>query len=330
MKNKLLILIFILCTNSVFASEIELTQEEREYLKKKTEIKMCVDPNWMPLEKIDKDGKYIGILSEYIKLFSSRLDVKFSLQKTTTYAQSRKYLKSGRCDIIVADVATKLVKEQFLVTKPYFIMPRAFAINSDTKGVQNFSQIALEGKIGVLLNAPAESILKNIYTDIEIVAFSDMPKGLNAVATKQIIAYVGAMSPMAYSIQNNGLLNVNIGGTVNKDKLSVLINKNSPQLVSILDKAIDNLSENDKIEILNKWVKVTYKKSVDYTLVWQITIVFVLLSLVGLFFTFLLRKKNKKLKQIQEQSTYIYGTAVKIDRDGRDAQQYCTSVEAAS
>ncbi len=89
MKNNLLILIFILCANSLFASELELTQQEKEYLKNKTEIKMCVDPNWMPLEKIDKNGKYIGILSEYIKLFSARLDVKFFSNTFVNFSGSR-------------------------------------------------------------------------------------------------------------------------------------------------------------------------------------------------------------------------------------------------
>ncbi len=285
--------------------QTKLTDLEKKYLKEKKEIKMCVDPNWMPLEKIDKEGKYIGILSDYAKLFSSRLNVPFSLQKTDTYSQSRAYLKSGKCDIIVADAATKEVKAQFLTTKPYFTLPRAFAIHSDTKGVQDFSQIVHEGKIGVLRDTPAVSVLKSTYPDIEIVIFDDMEKGLNAVESKQIIAYVGAMSPMTYTIRNNRLLNVSIGGTINKDKLSVLINKREPQLVPILNKAIDNLSENDKVEILNKWVKVSYRKGIDYTLVWQISLFFTVILLLSLFFILLLRRSNQKLKQAQAQNVEL-------------------------
>lgn len=43
-----------------------------------------------------------------------------------------------------------------------------------------------------------------------------------------------------------------------------------------------------------------YLKS--FLLIWQIKIVFVLLSLIGLYFTFLLRRNNKKSKQTEQQN----------------------------
>ena len=39
-------------------SFIELTFEEKEYLKNKKELKICVNPNWLPLEKTE-NGKHI-------------------------------------------------------------------------------------------------------------------------------------------------------------------------------------------------------------------------------------------------------------------------------
>ncbi len=274
---------------------INLSKVEKEYLENKKEIKMCVDPNWMPLEKIDENGNYMGILSEYIKLFSSKTDIKFMLEKTKSYKQSREYLESNRCDIIVGDVAVNYDRDLFLTTKPYFTTPRAFAIHSDTKGVQSFSQIALDGKIGVLVDSPAEAIIKEIYKDIEIVSFKSTAKGLIAVAKKQIIAYIEPITSIAYNIQNQGLLNVHIGGIFKSDiKLSVVINKNEQPLLSILNKTISTISETDKINILNKWVKVTYKKSVDYTLVWQIVILFLIVVIIGILFVIVLKKKVKE------------------------------------
>lgn len=280
----------------------KLTPKERAYLQSKTEIKMCVDPDWMPIEEIDENGKHIGILSDYVALFSSRLHVRVSLQKTNTYLQSKAYLDSGKCDIIVGDVLTPSNKEQFLFTKPYFTMQRAFVVHTDTKGIQDFSQIAYEGEIGVLVNTPAVEILKELYPNIKLVAFDTMEKGLNAVANKQIIAYVGAMSTLAYSIRTNNILHVSIGGIINKDKVSILVNKNLAPLVPILNKAINTLSENDKIEILNRWVKVSYQKGVDYTLVWQISIVFIIIALISLFFILLLKQSNKKLQKSQAKN----------------------------
>lgn len=49
MKKVLFLLIFIFL-GSIFSNEIELNEEEKEYLNKKKVIKMCVDPDWFPLK----------------------------------------------------------------------------------------------------------------------------------------------------------------------------------------------------------------------------------------------------------------------------------------
>ncbi len=67
MKNRLLVLIFILCTNSLFASEIELTQKEQEYLNNNP-VTYAGDPNWLPFEAFDKNGNYTGIIAEHIEI----------------------------------------------------------------------------------------------------------------------------------------------------------------------------------------------------------------------------------------------------------------------
>ena len=46
------------------------TDEERAYIRDKKEIRMCIDPNWMPFEAFDKGGKHIGMTADFFKIFS--------------------------------------------------------------------------------------------------------------------------------------------------------------------------------------------------------------------------------------------------------------------
>jgi len=297
--SSIIVILTLFISTSSFADlgPISFTEEESGYIKTKNTVKVCVDPDWMPFEKVNKDGDYIGIASEYIKLFSSKMDIDFVLTRTNTYPQSKEYLKSGRCDIIASDVATDLVKKSFLTTNPYLIMPRAFAIHADTKGFQDFSQLALNGKIAVVTTTPAESILKNIYPSIEIISFESPSEALKSVATKQVLAFVGAMPSISYDIQKNGLSDVYIGGALKSEvKLSVLVNKNQPQLVPILNKVIEAISEQKKLEILSKWVKVTYSKKADYMLLLKGMSIAVLIILILIFHY---QKQRKLKKQIR-------------------------------
>ena len=50
-----------------------LTKVQKNYLKNKKVIKMCVDPDWMPFEKIE-NGKHVGLVSDYMQYISSKID----------------------------------------------------------------------------------------------------------------------------------------------------------------------------------------------------------------------------------------------------------------
>ena len=45
----------------------ELSMQERAYLRNLKSIRMCVDPEWMPFEKIE-NRRHIGIAADYIAL----------------------------------------------------------------------------------------------------------------------------------------------------------------------------------------------------------------------------------------------------------------------
>ena len=277
-----------------------LSEEENAYLQKKKEIKICVDPTWRPFEYVNKQGVYEGILADFAYLFSAKLHIPFVLQKTDNYSQSRDYLREGKCDLIVGDKVTPKVLQSFLVTKPYFTTPRAFATHSDALLVHDFSQIAYSGKIGVLRDSPAETELPKMYPGIEIVSVQNGLEGLKKVAAREFVAFVNILPVLVYNIQHEGLSNVKISGVFDTAvDLSMLINKNEPQLVSILNKTIDRVTLKERQQILNKWVQVKYEKGVDYTLFYQMAIAFLILLLFVLQRFYHVHKTNKKLQIIQ-------------------------------
>jgi polar amino acid transport system substrate-binding protein len=124
-------LLFFSIVTLVF-SDVTLTKEEKLWLKKNKQINLCVDPDWMPFEKIDTDGNYIGIVADYQKLIFHKLGITFKVVATQNYSQSKEFLKNGNCDVISADVPTQENKKDFLLTQVYYVIPRAFATHVDT------------------------------------------------------------------------------------------------------------------------------------------------------------------------------------------------------
>ncbi len=331
--NKRIATLFILYffTLTLYAKyNIKLNSNEKTYLEKNRIITMCVDPNWMPFEKITPNGRYTGIIAEYINIFSKRLNTNFHLIKTDTYNQSRENLSKGTCDIITADAATDNVKKQYLTTKPYFISPRAFVVHKNHRFVSDFKDISNK-KIGVLLNSPAQTILPEIYPNINIFPFDSTDEGLLKVSSKEIDAFVSILGALSYSIQQQNITNVKIGGaTVSAIKLSILINKDKPQLVNILNKAIDTLEPEDRRIIQNKWIPINYENKLDYRLVWQVAIVLLIILGVILYKNRTIKKMNNKLESLNmEMSNFIEIIDNNILTSSTDLDGNITSVSKA-
>ncbi len=68
------------------------SREEKNYLENKTAINMCVDPDWMPYEKIE-NHKHVGIVADYMKGFQEKIGVPLKLVETKNWSQSLEYVK---------------------------------------------------------------------------------------------------------------------------------------------------------------------------------------------------------------------------------------------
>lgn len=56
------------------SNKFYLTPIEQEYLKKKKVINMCVDPDWMPFEKIE-NGQHIGMAADYFNIIKEKTNL---------------------------------------------------------------------------------------------------------------------------------------------------------------------------------------------------------------------------------------------------------------
>ncbi len=301
--------------SKIFVTPDMLSEEEKEYLLQKHEIKMCVDPDWMPFEHVNRMGKYEGILADYTDLFSKKLGIPFVLQKTENYRQSREYLNTGKCDIIVGEQATENVKKLYFTTKPYFETPRAFVTGTDALLVHDFSQIAWSGKIGVLPDSPAEVLLPQTYPNIRLVTVQNTDKGLQRVASGELVAFVNILPALVYSIQKQGLTNVKISGTLPSSvKLSMLVNRAHPELVSILNRVIDTLTKCEQHKILNKWVQVKYEKVADNRHIKEILLLVLVILIMLAARYYHMRKLNARLEAQHRRMTRRMEEALEKNR----------------
>ncbi len=265
-KFRFIILINILFINILFATDIKFTIQEQEYLKNKKEIKMCVDPNWMPFEKIE-NGKHIGLASDYIKIAEKSIHIPINLVQTSSWDDSIVKTKNRECDIYSLVSKTPNREKYMDFSIPYLETPIVIATKKIDIFIDNINSIKHK-KLGIVKGYSIIELYKKKYPDINIVEVASINDGLNRVEKGELFGYIDNSIVITKQIQKNhiGLLQIS-GKFDTKLKFSVATRNDEKHLVAIFNKVIQNIDEKTKINILNSWVGINQnnKKQLQLT-----------------------------------------------------------------
>ena len=273
--------------------KLQLTEAEEAYLLHKKVITMCVDPDWMPFEKIDKHQHY-GLAAEYMQLIEKKIHMPISLVETTTWSESLERARSRECDIL-SMVAKADEKAQYMdFTSPYITTPLVMATQHDQLFIDDLNSY-MDRKWGVVKGYSVIAMLQKRYPEIKIVEVDSVNDGLKRVENGTLFGYIDNSITISHAIQKDFFGSIAITGRLDdKVSFSIATRNDEKILHAILEKAILSIDLSVRQQLFNKWVNINHVAKTDYLLVWQVLFVTFLIILIIFYRYVLLRKEVKK------------------------------------
>jgi len=289
----------ILCANS-FSADVSLSIEEKNYLASKKIINMCIDPDWMPLEKIDH-GKHVGLSADFMQQISQKLKIPFKLIETKTWAESLDKIKNKECDILALTEKTPLRQKYLNFTTAYLTLPLVVATKIGEPFSDSFDSI-MDEKLGIVKNYSQNELLKNKYPDIRLIEFDSMKEGLDHVNQEKIYGFLDNAMVLNHAIQTVHMMeNITISGQFKeKNYLSIGSRNDEPLLNDILEKTLSSLDESTKNAFISKWSSIRYETNTDYTLLVQMLFLGLVILSIFIYWNLLLKEEIKK-KEIAQK-----------------------------
>ena len=287
---------------------LKLTEEEKKYLSSKSEIKMCVHPNILPFEAIDKDGKHQGISKDVIGLISNKINKKIVLVPTKIWTQTLEKFENKECDIIPLTMKTPNRENYMQFTKPYITDSIVVATKNDKFFVKDSSDL-IDKKIGVAKGFAFIELLKQKHPNIDIIIVENINDGLKMVQKGELFGYVSALPLIAYNIQKEGIIDLKVAGRLEFEvELSIASQKDQPLLNTIMQKALDEIKQEQINSIVGKWISIKFEQSLDYKILMYIVAIFIVIFTFMLFRNYTVRKMNKELEKVSitDALTNIY------------------------
>jgi PAS domain S-box-containing protein len=280
-------------------TSLELNDKEKEYLLKKKILKLCIDPNWLPLEKIEQ-GKHIGISAEFIQFISQKLDIPIQLVETKDWTESLEKIKEKKCDILSLADKTPLREDYLNFTSPYLSFPFVIATSIGLPFINNLQDIG-NRIIAVSKNYAIVELLKNKYPNINLIYVNSAEEGISLVAQNKAFGFIDNSIVLNNEIQKSSIREVSINGQFSELLNLRIASRNDEQILNeILEKALLSIDETRKKEFLYKWSNISYQLQYDYYLVFRMFFIGLVIASIFIYWNFKLKEEINNTKLVQE------------------------------
>ena len=285
----------------------KLSQKELQYLEENKVIKMCNNPNWEPIEFEDKNNNQKGITFDTMKLLEKKLDgkIKFEHVHTTSWSQSQQFLKEKKCDILSAAIKTKKREEYANFTDPYLDYKLAIITKNDKPFIDNIEEIINENRsISRKKSSGLISKLKKRYPNVKIIETKDYLESLQKVSSGEVYCTIATLPVASYYINKFALHNLHIAGYTNmRYHLSVAVRDDKPELLSILNKTLSTITQEENKNIFNRWANVQIKEKFNWEEFTKWILLLSLVILIVIYRQYFLKRQNKKLERLVNKKT---------------------------
>lgn len=280
------------------SKKIDLTDEEIAFIQDNPLIITGVDPEFAPYEFIDTDGGYKGITADYLKLIEEGTGLKFDIQKDLTWVEAYDLALAGEIDVLPCVGVTAQRLDLFSFSEVYLKYQRVL-FTLDNQPTYSRSDIE-DLKIGVQRNSSHNSYL---ITEMDITPkqYNNNDELLLALTYGEIDGAIANYAAGAYRMKLMGLTNVAVNYVFEDEinNFALAVNKDEPILVSIINKGLACITEEERTEIRNKWIGTPEKRDISKYILG--TLAALILLTLFMYWTYKLKKEIKYRKEIEEQ-----------------------------
>jgi signal transduction histidine kinase len=282
------------------SSTVRLTPQEEAWLKNHKTIRVGMSPIFPPL-KFSEKGVNKGIEPDYLNFLSEYTGIHFEYVICDFSVMDAK-VKSGEIDMFISFyIPERLAYMTF--TEPLMEFKQVIIARSDAPFMSGIG--ALKGKkVATVKGVKLYDKILRPYPDIEAVQVGTMEEMFKAVSEFKADALISRTYIAGYVMQNYPNLKIAGVADLPSEPFLYAVRKDYPELVGILNKAIDSIPRDKHDTILQKWfsMRIEYRPNWSEILKWAVVIgaIFILILGLSLLWNRRLAREISKRKQAEE------------------------------
>jgi signal transduction histidine kinase len=244
-------------TNVNDSARVPLTDAEKAWVQRHPVVYWGVHPHWPPFSSFDEHGRASGINVELVELIAKQAGLKLKLVRTSSWTETLTNASTGEMHFIGGIARTERREQVYHLhfTEPYCNFPTAIITRKDSPFLTSLDDLTKSATLALPRNyASTKTILEN-YPDARIIRADTEEDCMLMVAANKADATVLNLASATYVTHTRGLTNLKISGFTDIDFFLTLgVHQDSPELASILEKALASIDKKEQEAIYAKYL----------------------------------------------------------------------------
>lgn len=255
-KNNLLD--YWLDTNKLLltAGEMPLTEKEKQWVQNNPTIKVLANPYYAPLTMMSTTEDINGVAGDLIQLISLKTGLKFDVDYVNTENDMADRIKNGQWEMIPAATATSEREKVALFSNSYLSVPYVFISRHNKKtqpGSATLTRIAVPNHFALY------HFLQKKYPQAIFVPVGSSTQALTYLIENKADIAVANKVTARFFIDHyfRGTMNYADIPDAPPANIAFAINKNKPELQTIINKVLESVPSKQIFYSVDKWNRVT-------------------------------------------------------------------------
>lgn len=252
--------VFFLLIGALWAEDrrLALTPAETKWVREHPVVRWGYDGKYEPYAVVEADGKVSGMDADYLRLISERTGLVFEPHTAETWSAVMADFRANRLDLL-SSLSQAPGREKYMTySVGYSYSPDVIVTRDDAPIIFDISN--LQGRT-VAVPLGFVGIKEAIETGAPraVVRFyPNMAECYKAVSHGEVFAAFSDLPNAAYVIQTQRMSNLRLGVIVSDTAQNYFgIRKDWPELASIMDKALQSMTTDERKQISNRWISVS-------------------------------------------------------------------------
>lgn len=236
---------------------VSLSEKEQAYVDKGESVSVSNQLNWAPFD-FQERGKALGYSVDLLQLIAAKTGLIFNFVNDYKWFEVMNAFEQGSLDVVHSLSKTEERERLGMFTEPFYRMDNYFISRDRTPLINSFTEFN-EHPLALVKGWSMNPYIQKHYPDIRVRFYSSIIEALKAVANGEAKATIDTDKTFTYLRRKYALTNLKLNRVlpeslpIREASLYMMVSKQRPELLSILNKGIDAVSVSEQQHLEQKW-----------------------------------------------------------------------------